>query len=159
MTSKLENEPDWFNGHIKGLSPPQVKFTSDDPVQEDDGLKSFLYDIGNYGLNYAYRKYEVNTPDDIYKTTQTNRPKKVIIIGAGMSGLVSGYELAQAGHTVQILEQQHRVGGRIKTVSDEKFFPGQWSDGMCNVQVVNFISLFLLCLFSWCNEVTRNGFA
>ena len=38
--------------------------------------------------------------------------KKVIIIGAGMAGLVAGYELARAGHEPLILEAQNRVGGR-----------------------------------------------
>lgn len=129
MASELVNEPDWFYGTLKGVPSPKVTYSSDYPIQEDDRLKPFLYDISEYGLNYAYRKYEVNQPDDEYKHTQTNRPKNVIIVGAGMSGLVAGYELAQVGHEVQILELQHRVGGRIKTVSDEKFFPGQWADG------------------------------
>ena len=33
------------------------------------------------------------------------------------------------GHKVQILEMQHRVGGRVKTMGDEKFHQGLWSDG------------------------------
>ena len=32
------------------------------------------------------------------------RPKKVIIVGAGMAGLVAGYELKRAGHEPLILE-------------------------------------------------------
>ena len=43
-------------------------------------------------------------------------PKKVIIIGAGLSGLVAGYELTRAGHDVMILESRNRVGGRVLTV-------------------------------------------
>ena len=35
-------------------------------------------------------------------------PKKVIIIGAGLSGLVAGYELTRAGHDVMILESRNR---------------------------------------------------
>jgi len=42
--------------------------------------------------------------------------KKVVILGAGMAGLVAAYELRQAGHQVQILEAQSRVGGRIYTL-------------------------------------------
>ncbi|MDR7001367.1 flavin monoamine oxidase family protein [Neobacillus niacini] len=48
------------------------------------------------------------------KTTKT--PKKIIIIGAGMAGLVSATLLKQAGHNVTILEATDRVGGRIYTL-------------------------------------------
>ena len=48
--------------------------------------------------------------------------KRVIIIGAGMAGLVAGYELARAGHDPLILEAQNRVGGRVYTL--RKFAPG-----------------------------------
>ena len=40
--------------------------------------------------------------------------KKVIIVGAGMSGLVAGYELVRAGQS--ILEARDRIGGRVLTI-------------------------------------------
>ena len=52
--------------------------------------------------------------------------KRVIIIGAGMAGLVAGYELARAGHDPVILEAQNRVGGRIYTL--RKFAPGLYAE-------------------------------
>jgi monoamine oxidase len=47
-----------------------------------------------------------------------HRPKRVVIVGAGMAGLVAGYELLKAGHDPIILEARHRVGGRVYTVRD-----------------------------------------
>ena len=130
---RLSNEPDWFNGTMHGKSAIRIQYKPGDPIQEDDGLKPFLYDIGKYGLNYAFMKYNVHDGDSAaaekYKYTKTSKPRNIIIIGAGMSGLVSGYELAQVGHNVKILEMQHRVGGRVKTIGDEKFQQGLWADG------------------------------
>jgi monoamine oxidase len=48
----------------------------------------------------------------------------VLILGAGLSGLAAGYELAQAGHNVTILEGQRRPGGRVLTLRRP------FSDGM-----------------------------
>lgn len=48
---------------------------------------------------------------------QNNTPrKKVLILGAGIAGLVAAYELLKAGHTPLILEAQNRLGGRILTL-------------------------------------------
>ena len=42
-------------------------------------------------------------------------PKKIIIVGAGMAGLVSGMLLKEAGHKVVLLEARNRLGGRVYT--------------------------------------------
>ena len=54
---------------------------------------------------------ESDSSDESY-----NNSKKVIIIGAGISGLVAGYELTIAGHNVTILESRDRIGGRVLTI-------------------------------------------
>jgi len=47
---------------------------------------------------------------------KTKKPKKdVLIIGAGIAGMVAGAMLKKAGHNVTIVEANTRVGGRIKT--------------------------------------------
>ncbi len=56
---------------------------------------------------------------DIAKTglLQNNHArKKVLILGAGIAGLVAAYELKNAGHTPIVLEAQNRLGGRILTL-------------------------------------------
>lgn len=41
---------------------------------------------------------------------------KVLVLGAGIAGLVSAYELREAGYQVQLVEARERVGGRNWTV-------------------------------------------
>ena len=50
-------------------------------------------------------------------------PRKVIIVGAGMAGLVAADLLLRAGHDPILLEAQERVGGRVFTMRDP-FTPG-----------------------------------
>ncbi|WP_152654867.1 FAD-dependent oxidoreductase [Oceanobacillus sp. CFH 90083] len=42
--------------------------------------------------------------------------KKIIIIGAGLAGLITGSLLKSAGHDITILEANERIGGRIFTI-------------------------------------------
>ena len=49
---------------------------------------------------------------------RTGAARKVIVIGAGLAGLSSAYELAQAGHEVTVLEARTRSGGRVWTLRD-----------------------------------------
>jgi len=53
--------------------------------------------------------------------------RKVLILGAGMAGLVAGYELAKFGHNVTILEARTRPGGRVHTLR-EPFSDGLYAE-------------------------------
>jgi monoamine oxidase len=71
-------------------------------------------------------------PDHVLATPQEGlepRPqpaKRVIVIGAGLAGLVAAFELRRQGHEPLILEAQHRVGGRIYTLRN--FAPGLYAE-------------------------------
>lgn len=63
--------------------------------------------------------------DLVDKTRADRRPdlptdfgsqKRVIVLGAGIAGLVAGYELQKAGFQVTILESRGRPGGRVMTL-------------------------------------------
>jgi monoamine oxidase len=69
-------------------------------------------DVVNQGLDKKFKK---------------GKPKRVIIVGAGLAGLAAGHELLKAGHDVQIIEAQHRAGGRIYTLR-EPFAQGLYGE-------------------------------
>ncbi len=42
--------------------------------------------------------------------------KKIILLGAGLSGMAAAYELTKLGHSCTILEARQQAGGRVFTV-------------------------------------------
>ncbi|HET7615349.1 MAG TPA: FAD-dependent oxidoreductase, partial [Bacillales bacterium] len=47
---------------------------------------------------------------------KTTKAKDVVVLGAGMSGLVTASLLKEAGHRVTVIEARDRVGGRVYTM-------------------------------------------
>jgi len=72
--------------------------------------------------------------------------KRVVIIGAGIAGLVAAFELRRQGHEPLVLEAQHRVGGRVKTIRD--FAPGLYAEaGAMRIPRVHDLTLAYCELF------------
>lgn len=59
--------------------------------------------------------------------------KSVLVLGAGIAGLVAAYELQRRGYQVQLLEASNRVGGRVLTIRG-----GDVVDEIGNRQVCGF---------------------
>ena len=52
---------------------------------------------------------------------------RVVVIGAGLSGLAAAYELSRAGYEVTVVEARNRIGGRVLTFKD--LVPGKTVEG------------------------------
>lgn len=53
---------------------------------------------------------------DRVRAAPVQNPKRVIVVGAGLAGLVAAYELEKLGHIVTVLEAEpSHVGGRVRT--------------------------------------------
>jgi monoamine oxidase len=77
---------------------------------------------------------------------QPGQRKSVVIIGAGIAGLVAAFELRRQGHDVLLLEAQHRVGGRVYTLRN--FAPGLYAEaGAMRIPRVHDLTLAYCDLF------------
>ena len=133
---RIFHEPRWEDGDI-GRDTEDVSTT--DSFQQSDTLKPFYMKLVKQGLSRVYKDYKNDNPFvppkqvRYIQENEQDPPKhvrKVIIVGAGMAGLSAAYELKKAGHQVQILEMQERVGGRVKTFGEkEGFAKGLYVDG------------------------------
>lgn len=56
------------------------------------------------------------TGDGSLRLTRAARAQHVLIVGGGVSGLATAYELEKAGYRCTILEARRRTGGRVFTV-------------------------------------------
>jgi monoamine oxidase len=61
--------------------------------------------------------------------TITPRPKRIVVIGAGITGMTCAYMLARAGHQVRIMEANPtHTGGRILTLRDGWSHPAAYAE-------------------------------
>ena len=65
--------------------------------------------------------------DQIGFALPQSKAGRVVVIGAGFSGLAAAYELTRAGYDVTVVEARNRVGGRVISFSD--LVPGKNVEG------------------------------
>jgi len=86
------------------------------------GLLERIGQIG--GLGAAYMAMEtlglaIPTPAGAEKfglPRSSGKGQSVVVLGAGIAGLVSAYELSRAGYRVTVLEARNRIGGRAWSI-------------------------------------------
>src|SRR5690242_10000957 len=87
--------------------------------------RSLLEHIGTVGgLGAAYMAMEalglaIPTPagaENFSLPRGSGSGRSVVILGAGIAGLISAYELQRAGYRVTVLEARDRIGGRSWTI-------------------------------------------
>ena len=91
-------------------------------IQRRDLLKLGAW-AASTGVFSTTRVFAADAGGDPASVTP-GKPKKVLVIGAGVSGLVAAYELTKLGHDVTVLEAQHRCGGRVLTLREP------WADDL-----------------------------
>lgn len=83
-------------------------------------IKNTLYT--GLGASLAPTHLVANTPNKVKPLEiQQQRPvnvKKIIVAGAGISGLCCAFELMKKGHEVTVLEASGRLGGAVLSVHD-----------------------------------------
>ena len=88
-----------------------------DGLSRREMLKASLATAGSYMLSES----------GVSHAQGTSSARRVVVIGAGFSGLACAYELAQAKYDVTVVEARNRLGGRVLSFSD--FIKGRNVEG------------------------------
>lgn len=105
----------WLENPRKELTLPYVIENMESPYNTDKRLMTrvFVY-LDRHGfINFGIFE-AVNPP-------AKPKGKKIIIIGAGVSGLAAAQQLKRFGFEVVVLEARNRVGGRVVTFRKGQF--------------------------------------
>ena len=106
--------------------------------------RALLEQIGTVGgLGAAYMAMEtmglaIPTPagaENFQLPPASGSGRSVVILGAGIAGLVSAYELRRAGYHVTVLEARNRIGGRSWTIrGGDRIVQNGRSRSACRIQ-------------------------
>jgi monoamine oxidase len=78
---------------------------------------------------------------------RTSRPRRILVLGAGLAGLSAAWQLTEAGHDVVVLEGQRRPGGRVLTLR-EPFSDGLYAEaGAGRIPETHSLTLHYVKLF------------
>ena len=98
------------------MSVQSLRWHISQPMKCDNGE---AFDENGYGQTDILEQYlkfiingKVGCGDNMGSKAEG---KRVVVIGAGASGLMAANLLAAEGFSVTILEAKHKVGGRIET--------------------------------------------
>src|SRR5262249_49561350 len=86
------------------------------------GLLEHIGAVGGAGAAYLAMEtlgLAIPTPagaENFQLPPSSGRGRSVVILGAGIAGLISAYELQRAGYRVTVLEVRDRIGGRSWTI-------------------------------------------
>ncbi|WP_066362787.1 flavin monoamine oxidase family protein [Herbidospora mongoliensis] len=80
------------------------------------GAGAMLAAMGALGLVPGSQSHAFRAPQPGDFSLTGRSPKRVVVLGAGIAGLATAYELRKAGYDVTILEAAKKVGGRNLTL-------------------------------------------
>ena len=98
----------------------------------------YVYEVDLEVINQKKIRFNedvIITPNEVYSYEITGNKKinnRIVIVGAGPSGLFCAYLLSEAGYKPLIIEQGERVEERVKTV--EEFFKTNKLNTLSNIQ-------------------------
>lgn len=107
----------WLEAPRKELTLKIVWENLEDPYNTD---KRFVCRVYSYLNRHGYINFGLFEKDETSNPVEPNG-KKIIIIGAGVSGLAAAQQLTRFGFEVQVLEARNRVGGRVVTFRKNQF--------------------------------------
>ena len=89
---------------------------------------------------------------------QMNQTIDIVVIGAGLTGLTTAYMLAQQGKRVVVIEKENRIGGQIKTQTENgyTFEAGPNTGVLSNIEAINlFETLADTCQIEIANQQAK----